>query len=104
VPTNLELASLEAFDDLLAHAGKSLAVGGEAVQGLVQFIEPENAVYSLEKGEGQDAKVKVKISDWPSGYDRQGRTFAITSLFNFRVKNARRDTLFIEMLCEVTDA
>ena len=59
MPTNLELASLEAFDDLLAHAGKSLAVGGEAVQGLVQFIEPENAVYSLEKGEGQDAKVKV---------------------------------------------
>lgn len=101
--TDLEQASLEAFNDLVTHGGKVLTVGGQAVQGIVQLIEPQNARYTLEDGEGQDAIVQVLKSEWPTGKNRVGTTFAITGDLNFRIKSARTDTQFWWFRCEVTD-
>ena len=101
MPTNLETASLEAFDDLVSHAGKTFSVGNEAVQGIVQFIEPENARYSLEAGEEQDAIVQVKKEEWPAASMRQGTSFEITGSHSFRIKSTRSDTYFNFMRCKV---
>jgi hypothetical protein len=99
--TELEQASLDAFNTLVSHGGMTLNVGTSVVQGLVEFIEPENSNYSLEDGEGQDSIVRVKRSDWPTGYNRQGSVFTITDTSNFRIKSARMDPLFWIFRCEV---
>jgi len=100
--TELEQASIDAFNDLVAHGGKPLLVSTKLVQGLVQLIEPEDAKYTLEDGEGQDGIVKVLKTSWPSGYSRKGNGFEITDKFKFRIKTVRSDTLFWHFRCEVT--
>lgn len=101
--TELEQASLDAFNELVSHGGKTLTVGGQSVQALVQFIEPENAQYTLEAGEGQDVIVQALQTSWPAGYDRKGKSFTIPDTFNFRVKSSRKDGLFWFLRCSATE-
>jgi hypothetical protein len=99
--TELEQGALRAFDDLVRRSGQILTVGTGSVRGLVNLIEPENAQHTLESDEGQDAIVKVKRSDWPNGLERKGVNFDMGNDLNFRIKSARKDTLFWIFRCKV---
>ena len=100
--TDLEQASLDAFNDLVLRGGKTFLVATKSVQGVAQFIEPENAERTLEQDEGQDAIVRVLKSDWPAGSNQKGTSFEITAeSLNFRIKNSRQDPLFYTFRCKV---
>tara|TARA_R110000772_G_scaffold83288_2_gene176117 strand:+ start:9994 stop:10302 length:309 start_codon:yes stop_codon:yes gene_type:complete len=100
--TELEKSSLDSFLDLLSHSGKTLLVGSKSVRALVELIEPEDATYSLENTEGQDAIVRVKKADFPLTHKRPGSLFSIEEdELNFRIKSTRLDTQFFIFRCEV---
>lgn len=101
--TEIEQNALESFNERVSYNGKLFAVGDVSVLGLSNMTEPENATYSLEDGEGQDAIVKVLRSEWPDGSERKGTFFdQAKGGLSFRIKSARKDTLFWHFRCTVT--
>jgi hypothetical protein len=100
--TEHEQASIDAFNDLLSVSGKTFTTESRSVRGLVQLIEPENANYTLETGEGQDAIIQVLREDLPTQADRQGTKWEIEDDgLNFRIKSSRKDSLFYHLRSEV---